>query len=161
MKTHFFYKHPILPCNLIITEENNAICGLSFCKANCKTKKNSAKITAGKETPLIKNAVKQLDEYFNKKRKNFELPLSLNGTEFQLKVWGALQKIPYGETCSYGELAKMIGNSKASRAVGMANNKNPIAIIIPCHRVIGADGSLTGYAGGLNIKKILLELEKN
>ncbi|MDR2964184.1 MAG: methylated-DNA--[protein]-cysteine S-methyltransferase [Treponema sp.] len=151
----FFYKHSLLPCGLIITEEDKAICGVSF----CKTRKDFVKNTAANETPLIKKTVQQLDEYFSKKRKTFNLPLSLNGTEFQLKVWNTLQKIPYGETCSYGELAKMIGNPKASRAVGMANNKNPVVIIIPCHRVIGADGSLTGYAGGLDIKKILLGLE--
>jgi methylated-DNA-[protein]-cysteine S-methyltransferase len=155
----FFYKHPLLPCGLVITEEDKAICGVSFCKTNCKTKKDFTENTAVNETPLIKKTVQQLNEYFNKKRKIFDLPLSPNGTEFQQKVWNCLQKIPYGETCSYGELAKMIGNPKASRAVGMANNKNPIVIIIPCHRVIGADGSLTGYAGGLDIKKILLGLE--
>jgi len=164
MKTIFFYNFPILPCGLAIKEENDAVCGVFFYPAVERGIKKEGKIVNGiliRETPLIKNAAKQLDEYFSKKRKIFELPLSLNGTEFQVKVWKALQTIPYGETWSYGELAKVVGNSKASRAVGMANNKNPIAIIIPCHRVIGADGSLTGYAGGLDIKKVLLELEEN
>ena len=91
----------------------------------------------------------------------FDLPLDPIGTEFQKKVWQALKEIPFGETRSYGEIAKLIGNEKASRAVGMANNKNPIAIIIPCHRVIGANGKLVGYAGGLDLKEKLLKLEKN
>lgn len=113
-----------------------------------------------KETDLLKEAGKQLKEYFDGKRKNFELPLAPRGTEFQQKVWKALQEIPYGETRSYGEIAKRIGNSKAARAVGMANNRNPISILIPCHRVIGANGKLVGYGGGLHIKEYLLKLEK-
>jgi methylated-DNA-[protein]-cysteine S-methyltransferase len=112
-----------------------------------------------RETPLIKKAAAQLGEYLKGKRKTFDLPLKMNGTAFQVKVWKALQRIPYGKTCSYGEIAAKIGNPKACRAVGMANNRNPIAIIVPCHRVIGKDGSLTGYAGGLDIKKKLLKLE--
>jgi methylated-DNA-[protein]-cysteine S-methyltransferase len=113
-----------------------------------------------KETPLIKKAAQQFGEYFKGKRKTFNLPLTMQGTDFQMKVWNALKKIPYGKTISYGELAAMIGNPKACRAVGMANHNNPIAIIIPCHRVIGHDGSLTGYGGGLELKQKLLELEK-
>jgi len=112
------------------------------------------------ETPVIKKASKQLEEYFNGKRRTFDLPITLHGTDFQIKVWKALQTIPYGETRSYGQLAALIENPKASRAVGMANNKNPISIIIPCHRVIGHNGSLVGYAGGLNIKQKLIDLEK-
>lgn len=113
----------------------------------------------GKKTELLKETIKQLEEYFEGKRDFFDLPLEPNGTEFQKKVWKALIEIPYGETRSYGEIAKVIGNEKAARAVGMANNKNPIPIIIPCHRVIGANGKLVGYAGGLDIKEKLLELE--
>ncbi len=113
-----------------------------------------------KETLLLKEAAKQLSEYFSGKRKTFELPLAPSGTEFQKKVWDTLKQIPYGETMSYGEVAKKIGNDKACRAVGMANNKNPIPIIIPCHRVIGSNGKLVGYGGGLDIKKKLLELEQ-
>ena len=117
---------------------------------------------AGKnETELIKEAMRQLNEYFQGKRSLFDLPLEPKGTEFQKKVWNALKEIPFGETKSYGEIAKIIGNEKAARAVGMANNKNPIPIIIPCHRVIGANGKLVGYAGGLNIKEKLLKIEKN
>lgn len=102
----------------------------------------------------------QLKEYFQGKRREFTIPLSLEGTPFQEKVWHALLEIPYGETCSYLEIARAVGNPKACRAVGMANNRNPIAILVPCHRVVGADGSLTGYAGGLTRKAYLLKLER-
>ena len=112
------------------------------------------------ETSLIKEAHRQLDEYFKGNRKVFDLPLLLDGTEFQVKVWKALMTISYGETVSYGDISRIIGNPKAARAVGGANNKNKIAIIIPCHRVIGSNKALTGYAGGLDIKKYLLELEQ-
>lgn len=113
-----------------------------------------------KETPLLKEAKKQLDAYFAGKLKEFTLPLSPIGTEFQLKVWQALCTIPYGETHTYGQLAGKIGNVNASRAVGMANGRNPLPVFIPCHRVVGAGGKLTGYTGGLDIKEKLLQLEK-
>ena len=113
-----------------------------------------------KETDLINNTRKQLDEYFAGKRKKFDIPIKLDGTDFQIKVWKELLKIPYGETCSYLDIAKCIGNPKASRAVGMANNKNKIIIIVPCHRVIGSNKKLVGYACGLDVKEKLLELEK-
>ncbi|MDG2764922.1 methylated-DNA--[protein]-cysteine S-methyltransferase, partial [Vibrio parahaemolyticus] len=111
-------------------------------------------------TPLIKKTVKELEEYLNGDRKMFTVPIGLSGTEFQTKVWNELLKIPFGETKTYREIAKSIGNDKAYRAVGGANNKNPIPIIVPCHRVVGADKSLVGYKGGLDIKKALLEIEK-
>ncbi len=110
---------------------------------------------------FFEEAIKQLEEYFGGKRKKFDLKINLNGSDFQKKVWTALCDIPYGETRSYKDIAKYIGDEKASRAVGMANNKNPIQIIIPCHRVIGSDGSLRGYAGGIEIKKRLLEIEEH
>ena len=112
-----------------------------------------------KRTPLLERAVLQLEEYMDGKRRSFDLPLKPEGTEFQKKVWNALLDIPYGETRSYKDIAVAIGNPKACRAVGMANNRNPISIIIPCHRVIGANGSLVGYGGGLPIKIELLNLE--
>ncbi|HVO99238.1 MAG TPA: methylated-DNA--[protein]-cysteine S-methyltransferase [Bryobacteraceae bacterium] len=108
----------------------------------------------------VGEAVKQLREYFDGHRADFDLPLAPEGTAFQRTVWRSLQDIPYGETISYGELAKRVGNPKASRAVGAANGKNPIPIVIPCHRVIGANGKLTGFGGGLPIKEALLALEK-
>ncbi len=112
-----------------------------------------------KSSDLIKKTVLQLNEYLIGERTDFDLPLKPEGTVFQKKVWEALCTIPYGQTRSYKEIAVQIGNEKACRAVGMANNRNPIPIIIPCHRVIGADKSLVGYGGGLNIKIQLLNLE--
>ncbi|CDP88693.1 MULTISPECIES: methylated-DNA--[protein]-cysteine S-methyltransferase [Mycolicibacterium] len=106
-------------------------------------------------------AVEQLSEYFVGERTEFDLELDMVGTQFQRRVWQALQAIPYGETCSYGEIARQIGSPSAFRAVGLANGHNPIGIIVPCHRVIGANGSLTGYGGGLDRKRALLELERS
>ena len=108
---------------------------------------------------LLDEAARQLREYLDGSRRDFDLPLSLHGTPFQIAVWAALRQIPYGEVRSYGDIARAIGKPGAARAVGMANHRNPIAIIIPCHRVIGADGSLTGYGGGLDRKRFLLTLE--
>lgn len=110
--------------------------------------------------PLLDKAKMQLDEYFAGKRRNFDLPLAAQGTPFQRKVWQALCSIPFAKTLSYGEVARKVGKPGASRAVGGANNRNPIGIIVPCHRVIGADGSLTGYGGGLDRKQWLLEHER-
>ena len=112
-----------------------------------------------RDTPLLLEARRQLEEYFAGLRAAFSLPLAPEGTDFQKAVWRELENIPYGETRTYGQIARALGNPKASRAVGMANHKNPVEIMIPCHRVIGADGSLTGYAGGLDIKETLLRLE--
>lgn len=114
----------------------------------------------GTTSALSQLAQLQLQEYFAGTRHIFTLPLKMHGTVFQKKVWAALCDIPYGKTCSYKEIACAIGNQKASRAVGMANNKNPMSIVVPCHRVIGASGSLVGYASGLHIKSALLDLEK-
>ena len=112
------------------------------------------------ETPLLIKAKLQLDEYFQNKRTNFDLPLETEGTVFQKTVWNELRKIPYGKTTSYKNIASKIGNKNATRAVGGACGANPIMILIPCHRVIGANGNLTGFAGGLSIKEKLLDLEK-
>ena len=112
------------------------------------------------DTELLLQAVSELREYFAGRRKEFDIPLGLTGTEFQKKVWYALGEIPYGETRSYGEIARAMGSPRAVRAVGLANHKNPIPILIPCHRVIGSDGTMVGYGGGLDTKKFLLELEQ-
>lgn len=112
------------------------------------------------DTDLLKEAEKQLEEYLEGNLREFTVSLQPQGTEFQQRVWMALRQIPYGETSSYKQIAELVGNTKASRAVGMANNRNPIMCMIPCHRVIGANGSLVGYAGGLDRKKQLLELEQ-
>ena len=111
-------------------------------------------------TPLLREAMRQMDAYFNDPLTRFDLPLHPRGTEFQLKVWEALKTIPYGQTRSYQDIARIVGNVKAVRAVGGANNKNPISIIIPCHRVIGKSGKLIGYGGGLEKKAWLLAFEK-
>ncbi len=112
------------------------------------------------ETPLIKETVRQFDLYFKGELKAFDLPLALNGTPYMQAVWQQLCTIPYGTTASYKDIAQKLGNPKACRSVGQANNRNPLPIVIPCHRVIGADGKLVGYAGGLDVKIKLLELEK-
>ena len=147
MKHGCVIKSPI--GNLKIEEEDNYIVEVSF--------------TDEEESPinfdLLARCAQELKEYFRGNRKEFDLPLLLKGTEFQKKVWHALEKIPYGETRSYQDIACMIGKPKASRAVGMANHVNPIVILVPCHRVIGKNGKLTGYGGGLDKKKYLLELE--
>ncbi|OUN02142.1 cysteine methyltransferase [Flavonifractor sp. An92] len=111
------------------------------------------------ETPLLREVREQLLAYLRGELKTFELPLDPRGTPFQCAVWEELRRIPYGTTCTYGELAARIGNPRAVRAVGQANHRNPLPIFIPCHRVIGANGALTGYAGGLELKRSLLELE--
>lgn len=108
---------------------------------------------------ILQKTIKQLNEYFNGKRKDFDLPLSPEGTEFQNKAWGALCKIPYGKVWSYGKQAQFLKAPNAQRAVGGANGKNPIPIIIPCHRVVGSTGKLTGFAGGMEMKVFLLKLE--
>lgn len=112
-------------------------------------------------TPLLQECQRQLDAYFAGGLTDFSLPLHLSGTPFRLRCWEALRSIPYGETRSYGEMAAMVGNPKACRAVGGANHHNPVSIIVPCHRVIGADGSLTGYGGGLDMKAWLLAHEQS
>ncbi len=114
------------------------------------------------EHPVLRGAVEQLTAYFARELRTFDLPLAPRGSEFQTQVWKQLIEIPYGETTSYGEIARRLGHTNAaSRAVGLANGRNPIPIVIPCHRVIGANGSLTGYAGGLDRKQLLLEIEQD
>ena len=112
-------------------------------------------------TPALSPWLRQLDEYFSGHRQQFSLPLDLRGTDFQLQCWRALLDIPYGETCTYRTIAQAISHPRAFRAVGMSNNRNPIAIVVPCHRVIASDGSLCGYGGGLDIKRKLLDLEQS
>jgi methylated-DNA-[protein]-cysteine S-methyltransferase len=113
-----------------------------------------------RDDPVLTEAVDQLTAYFAGERTSFELPLALHGNAFEQRVWAALRTIPYGETTSYGEIARRIGAPTAARAVGLANGRNPIAIIVPCHRVIGANGKLVGFGGGLPMKRALLDLEQ-
>lgn len=143
------YKSPI--GLLYVLEEDNKIVGINY----EKKEKNAIK----KDTNLLRKAVQEMQEYFEGKRKEFDLPLNPKGTEFMKKVWEQLLKIPYGETNTYGEIAKNIGKPKAARAVGMANHNNPIPIIIPCHRVIGKNNKMVGYALGIDKKEYLLDLE--
>lgn len=138
---------------LLLTANKQALFSIEFGAENMYPAKS--------DNPILIEAKRQLDQYFKGERRIFNLPLHLNGTDFQVKVWQALQKIGYGKTATYGKIAKIIGNPKAVRAVGGANHRNPIPIIIPCHRIIGKDGTLTGYGGGLDRKKWLLTLEQN
>lgn len=111
------------------------------------------------DSELLQQATRELEEYFAGTRRDFSFPIAAEGTPFQHKVWAALRTIPYGETRTYAQIATQTGNPKAARAVGMANNRNPLPIVVPCHRVIGTDGRLTGYAGGMATKELLLNLE--
>ncbi|MDR0764122.1 MAG: methylated-DNA--[protein]-cysteine S-methyltransferase [Synergistaceae bacterium] len=152
MKNVFYYNYPIGEVG--IAEKDGAVSLVFFGGGDDAPGYGRA------ETPLIKEAARQLGEYFAGARTAFDLPLSLDGTEFQISVWNALLTIGYGETRSYGDIAALIGKPRAARAVGSANHRNPAAIIVPCHRVIGRDGSLTGYGGGLRVKRFLLEFER-
>ena len=148
MKYTMTVRSPIGPLRL--AEEDGCLIELTF--GTAKTEQPSV---------FLMHCAHEIQEYFEGKRNSFDLPLSPVGTDFQKSVWNELYRIPYGETRTYGEIADAVGSPKAFRAVGMACNRNPIAIIIPCHRVIGKDKSLTGYAGGLSAKETLLHLEQN
>lgn len=145
----FFYSSPVGVLELHATDEY--LTRLYF--------RHEKGVSSVNLSEVMKKCIGQLDEYFAGVRTSFELPLKVQGTPFQEQVWAALQTIPYGETISYKQLAERAGNAKACRAVGTANGKNPLAVFIPCHRVIASDGSLGGYAGGLQIKSELLRLE--
>jgi methylated-DNA-[protein]-cysteine S-methyltransferase len=142
---------------LTLVAEDGALCGLYMTGQRHRPPEESFGVADGGPFP---EAEEQLTAYFAGELKEFTLDLRLNGTSFQRTVWDELQKIPYGETRTYGELADALGNPTASRAVGLANGRNPIGIIVPCHRVIGASGSLTGYGGGLERKRRLLDFER-
>lgn len=150
MKSYFYYESPIE--TLTLTSEGENLIGLDFGKVQIEGKEEKTKV--------IQDAIDQLEEYFQGKRKHFDLPLKFYGTEFQKKCWNALITIPYGETRSYKDMSEIVNCPKGYRAVGLANNRNPIAIIAPCHRVIGSDGKLVGFGGGLDKKEFLLNLEK-
>ncbi len=146
---------------ILFKEKNGYITQVSICEEELNSKRNDQTESIFQETEVMKAAAGQLGEYLDGKRKMFTIPLKPEGTEFQRKVWDALITIPYGEVRTYKQIAAQVGNEKASRAIGMANHNNPIMCIIPCHRVIGANGSLVGYAGGLHRKEFLLNLEKS
>jgi methylated-DNA-[protein]-cysteine S-methyltransferase len=154
-----FYAHLDSPIGrLLLLSDERSLTGLHMEVAGREPKGRAAWVQRPDAVPL-RLAAQQLMEYFAGARRRFDLPLNLGGTPFQRRVWQELQEIPFGETWSYGQLARRIGNAGASRAVGLANNRNPVAVIVPCHRVIGADGSLTGYGGGLDRKRWLLTHE--
>jgi methylated-DNA-[protein]-cysteine S-methyltransferase len=146
---------PIGP--LLLAGRGDVLCRVEFLRGRTPPDPSHR---AGSEPDGVRAARQQLEEFFGGRRREFDLRLEPQGTVFQRRVWSALCAIPYGETISYSELARRIGNPRAVRAVGLANGSNPIPIIIPCHRVIGADGSLTGYGGGLDTKQRLLDLER-
>ena len=155
-KTQWKLQTTIGPLYLVATERGLA--GVSFEK-----QKVPMAVSLSAKTPevqLLKQTVQQLDEYFEGKRKAFDVPFDIDGTPFQRSVWNQLSKIPYGKTFSYRDVAQRIRNPKAVRAVGSANGRNPLAVIVPCHRVIAADGTLGGYGGGLQRKSLLLKLEQ-
>jgi methylated-DNA-[protein]-cysteine S-methyltransferase len=146
---------------LLVAGDEHAVHSISFPR-NGKPKRPEAGWSESKPTSgrgALSVAARQLREYFAGRRTEFDFPMEPQGTPFQLAVWKRLTEIPYGETISYGELARRVGNPKAARAVGAANRANPLPIVVPCHRVIGADGTLTGFGGGLPVKEALLALE--
>lgn len=147
-----YYNSPIGMVEIVSDE--NSIIELSFVE-------NTMENNLRNIPQVLQSALQQVEEYFIGQRSVFDIPLKAEGTEFQQKVWQSLIEVPYGATACYGDIAGVVGNSKACRAVGGANNKNKIAIVIPCHRIVGADGSLTGYAGGLWRKEWLLKHEKD
>lgn len=150
------YESPIGPLTLV--SDGTAITGL-YMEVHRHAPEQQPDWIREDSAPVLRQATRQLAEYFAGERREFDLPLEMHGTDFQKTVWAELTRIPFGTTISYGELAQRIGNPKASRAVGLANGRNPISIVVPCHRVIGANGSLTGYGGGLERKKALLAWE--
>jgi len=158
-----FYSVMDSPCGplRLVLNEGGSVRGIDFAKGRTAVQFHQEAEDAGWILDEEKTADlrRQLEEYFAGKRQSFDLRLAPEGTEFQRQVWAALEELPFGTTTSYGVLARDIGRPKASRAVGAANGANPIPIVVPCHRVIGANGSLTGFGGGLKSKKVLLELE--
>ena len=154
--SHKVIASPVGPLTLVANEKSL----VAVLWENDNYDGKSAGSQASRKHPVLSKAAKQLKEYFAGKRKNFDLPIEFYGTDFQKRVWSALAKIPFGKTRSYGDLAKTISAPKASRAVGAATGKNPLSIVIPCHRLVGKNGTLTGFAGGLETKAQLLLIEQ-
>ncbi|MBK7631456.1 MAG: methylated-DNA--[protein]-cysteine S-methyltransferase [Ignavibacteriales bacterium] len=157
-ETNYYSEEIISEINIVVLVSSKGVKKI-FLNPKKEIKELSTATKLRSDDPYLFEIFNQLKEYFAGTRKKFDVPLDVEGTEFQKRVWIELQKIPYGKTISYKTLSEKLGHVKAIRAVGTANGKNPIAIIIPCHRVIGADGKLVGYAGGLDIKEKLLHLE--
>ena len=157
METLFYSRTPSPAGPLYLAASEKGLVRLEFEGRVQKMNPDSIRLQESKR--ILAPYLRQLDEYFAGKRRDFSIPLDLRGTDFQLACWHALLEIPYGETRSYRDIAQAIGHPHAYRAVGMSNNRNPVAIIVPCHRVIASSGSLCGYGGGLDIKRQLLDLE--
>lgn len=148
-----YFKSPVGWLN--ITTSDNALMSIEFLKQKPNKKAESKNLPA-----IMKKTKTQLEEFFAGKRKIFDLKLQMEGTDFQKKVWNALRKVPYGKTLSYKDIAEKVGSHKAYRAVGLANNKNPISLVVPCHRIVGSNGKMVGYAAGVAKKAWLLDFEK-
>jgi len=158
METLFYFRAPSPVGPLFLAASTKGLVRLDFEARAQKLNLDATQLRESK--PALAPYLRELNDYFAGKRREFSLPLDLRGTDFQLACWRALLEIPYGETRSYRDIAQAIGHSHAYRAVGMSNNRNPVAIVVPCHRVIASSGSLCGYGGGLDIKRQLLELEQ-
>jgi methylated-DNA-[protein]-cysteine S-methyltransferase len=157
METLFFARTPSPAGPLFLAASAKGLVRLEF---EARVMKLDPKTQLSESRQKLAPYLRELNEYFAGERREFTMPLDLRGTAFQLACWQALLAIPYGETCSYGDIARAIGHPQAFRAVGMSNNRNPVAIVVPCHRVIASGGSLCGYGGGLDIKRKLLDLER-
>ncbi len=159
MRTHAVVDSPVGPLTIVAEDGQIRCLYMDLQRHRPDDAQLGEPDPGGREADPFKAAADQLDAYFAGQLTSFDLPLAPHGSEFQRRVWAALQEIPYGQTKSYGELAIRIGAPGAARAVGLANGRNPIGIVIPCHRVVGSDGSLTGYGGGIERKRALLDLE--
>lgn len=149
--------YPSVVGPIFLSAKEDGLCGVHWQRQNTEVLPSLDQDNS--QTKILRQTVRQLSEYFSGLRQHFDLPLVRSGTQFQMKVWKELEKIPYGQTLAYRDIARLIEKGNAHRAVGTANARNPLSIIVPCHRVIAADGSLGGYAGGLLLKQKLLELE--
>jgi O-6-methylguanine DNA methyltransferase len=158
METLFYFRTPSPVGSLFLAASTKGLVRLEFQAREQRLSPDTIQLRESKAA--LAPYLRELNDYFAGERREFSLPLDLRGTEFQLACWRALVEIPYGETCSYRDVAQAIGHPHAYRAVGMSNNRNPVAIVVPCHRVIASSGSLCGYGGGLDIKRKLLELEQ-
>ncbi|MFK5635744.1 methylated-DNA--[protein]-cysteine S-methyltransferase [Ornithinimicrobium sp. LYQ103] len=156
--TYLLTDSPVGPLRLVSDGEH--LTGLFFAEHRHAPERAGTEVGLGEAPAVLREAVVQLADYFAGRRTDFDLPLAAEGTPFQQRVWALLRQIPYGRTRSYGQLAAELGQPGASRAVGLANGRNPLSIVVPCHRVVGADGSLTGYGGGAERKRALLDLER-
>jgi O-6-methylguanine DNA methyltransferase len=159
METLYYSRLQSLAGPLIIGVSQRGLVLLEFDRGNFPRQAGKAELTWQESSEATREYVRELEEYFAGRRRDFSFGLDLRGTPFQVKCWRALLEIPYGETRTYADIARAVGQPKGFRAVGLANNRNPIAIVVPCHRVIASDGTLCGYGGGLDIKRKLLELE--